>query len=311
MTEPSFVLSSLVSSSRTIYTSDAACLVLWAADYLHTLPLEARLLRCPYDSSDLFLSATFVLLRYLPAFQIIISLILRASAYNSPEALCLARSAIVMAMVTIGIFASQGLLFLRVYVIWGPILVLKLILTALGVLTAIPALALIIQYQRSVKNIYTQYDLIRCPQETTEARLLAIVWVIVFFNEALMTALTLLGGFRKHRITSAPIPLIFCRNGATYFMVLGAITACNVIASFINHEYMYLVLVLQHTLHAMCATRMILHIRKTARIDRNTLGVTMDSLPWRNNSWPVFQHGGKSDISGITEATKETLEVKV
>ncbi|TFK25847.1 hypothetical protein FA15DRAFT_323827 [Coprinopsis marcescibilis] len=232
-----------------------------------------------------FVNALFFLLRYIPAFQFVLSITMRGAAHGSiAHSICSAWSLILIVTITTGVFASQGLLFLRVYVFCGPTMRRKVFLLGQGVMTAAVSLFLIVRYQLGVKLLQVPVEIARCPQTATNARLLAIVWAVVFVNEALMTALTMLGGYRKHRLTAAPLPLIFCRNGATYFMVLGAISACNIVASFLDHEYIYLTLVLQHTLHALCATRMILHIRKTAHIDTITLGFTMDSIPWTRHS---------------------------
>ncbi|TFK25845.1 hypothetical protein FA15DRAFT_703303 [Coprinopsis marcescibilis] len=162
-------------------------------------------------------------------------------------------------------------------------------------------LFLLTKYQMSVKVVDPPFDLIRCLQSDANYELLAAVWGVVLGNEILMMLLTLVAGYRKHKDSRGPLLDVFYRNGAAYFVALATISASNIAVSFIYREHLYLTSTIQHTLHAIFATRMIIHIRQTARSSDGVgeLSQPLEPLRWRAASQSVGECG-ISDRSGFT-----------
>ncbi|TFK25838.1 hypothetical protein FA15DRAFT_703297 [Coprinopsis marcescibilis] len=273
----------MVWATRLIYSSDLACLMLWVADYLETLPLEVSLMWPPKMTP---VNTLFFVLRYLPPIQFILSIALSVAAHYSPLSLCPARSTLVIVLITLGVLTSEGLLFLRVYAIAGSTKFLKIFLIVLGLSTGVPILFFVVKYQTGVEILDPPNEYIRCFQKTSNAKILAAVWGIVLGNEVLMMIMTCLAGYLRYRNSTSPLLEIFYKNGTAYFVAIAFVSGANIMASFLAQQHLYLTSTLQHTLHAIFATRMILHIRKTTHVNVTYAEpeYPLETLKWRQGS---------------------------
>ncbi|TFK25844.1 hypothetical protein FA15DRAFT_668011 [Coprinopsis marcescibilis] len=220
----------MVWATRLIYSSDLACLVLWVADYLETLPLEVSLMWPPRITP---VNTLFFVLRYLPPIQFILSFSLSIAAYYSPSSLCSARSTLVIALTTLGVLTSEGLLFLRVYAIAGSTKISRICLIVLGLSTGAPCLFFIIKYQTGVEILDPPHEYVRCFQKTSNAKILAVVWGIVLGDEILMMFMTCLAGYLRYRNSTFPLLEIFYKNGTVYFAAIASVSGANIMASFV------------------------------------------------------------------------------
>ncbi|TFK25839.1 hypothetical protein FA15DRAFT_323523 [Coprinopsis marcescibilis] len=254
-------LEALSTWTRIFYSSDAACLVLWTVDYLETVPLEIQLMWPPKTT---LVNALYFALRYLPGIQFLVSILLSASSYGSPIPLCFPRSVAIAALTVLGVCASQALLFIRVYALAGCTPVLNVSMASIGAITWSALVALLAKYHVGLQIIEPPIPALACFQSSGQGYLVSIMWGIVLANELVMMTLTLASGWRQHRHSRSPLTGILYRNGSAYFAGIVASSVVNITVGLVAPRYVYPVGELQHTLHAIFATRMILHIREIA-----------------------------------------------
>ncbi|KAJ7447542.1 hypothetical protein B0H11DRAFT_2082580 [Mycena galericulata] len=268
--------------------TDAASLVLLITDYFFTLDLEVALVWPSRRSTSKIL---FLISRYLPFFEVPLSLYYIVVPGVSLEQCKAINSALIMSRVA-GIAVAEGILLLRTFALSGrSYSALKVLgsFYAVGVLTSTVTLSLFIQ---GSKYAPPPLNLPGCDLTGGKFILVGIPFIIIVLNELVLMIYTMWLGLQTYRHSHNPLIVTLYRDGIAYFVFMSGASFVIIIV-FLQRRRTYqrtpltvgsiinlVILVagppnlqdlLNGTLrimHAIFSCRILLHVREAER-DRN------------------------------------------
>ncbi|RXW18630.1 hypothetical protein EST38_g7224 [Candolleomyces aberdarensis] len=165
-----------------------------------------------------------------------------------------------------------------------------------------------------VKNIV-------CIPAAAETRLFAVVFALFLAGVCVVMFTMLIILFLKYKSVNSSLVSVFFRDGAFYFVCLGAIATANLIVNVTSAPaYKFLLSQPEANLHAILSTRMLLHLRSSLERERNQGRSTYTRDAWtsvydvsgsgsypfkrkRRGSSPMRFNEWESRDTGRTEST--------
>ncbi|KAF6764249.1 hypothetical protein DFP72DRAFT_871262 [Ephemerocybe angulata] len=234
--------------------------VLVVSDYLHTLPDEISLMwPVPFGIPK----ALFFFLRYWIIAHNIFNMIYNVPLGRSPEACKVAWFMSGISSPSL-VVAAEAILCYRVYAFSGKSRgVLIYLLTQFTVIHVV-ATALLVMFLQSVKfrtfpDIPVSFP---CIPHARSALMGAVFSCLLTSVVTTMCIMMYLGYVKHRRILDTGIIKVFYRDGVWYFVCLSALATTNIfITFFASEEYRFLFTQAEIDVHAILATRMLLHLR--------------------------------------------------
>lgn len=254
----------MLSSKHVGFYANVASLTVWAANYFETLELEIAYI---WPLKFTLVDVLVVILRYIAPVQLIIALFLGPSTPWSSAELCHQQFLAFVGISFVGMRCAEALLFIRTYAIVGKTPRWKwYLIFHFFVVTAIP-IWIVVQNQMQVTFFQPPGPVLGCglplPKDPTNTKEIpvVVVWAMIMANELAMMMIALYKGYTTYRHSRSPIVETLYKNGALYFFAASAVTAANIAVAVKVPEKAFFMSTLQHTLHTICASNMILTIR--------------------------------------------------
>jgi len=245
-----------VLKARLIPSTLVACCTILAYDWLLTLDREVAAIWSRPRSLGTII---FLLNRYIPFVDVIISTISRFQYLSAEE--CLARNQFVGWMSLIGICISEGILMLRTYAIWARSRSVMIILCSVWACTVIPALA--VTQIELASLVYVQAPGPGCSLAKA-GTIIIFAYILLMLSETTIFVLTALRAYRdlRNRSVHRGWVIQLYKDGLFFYVYLLAISVANVLVPILGPEYMANWLASpQRVLHSVLTTRVLLLIR--------------------------------------------------
>ncbi|KAJ3544911.1 hypothetical protein NMY22_g2627 [Coprinellus aureogranulatus] len=252
--------------------------------FLHTFPDEVRLM---WPTPLSVPKVLFFCLRYYTLAHQVLAM-WYGLPRNVPPHECKDRLVLADISSLLVIIASEAILFFRVYAFSGKsrkvlvYLITQFLVRAISHLDDnipepllevfhVPAFVLDIKFTHTVKYVkFPIPNLVCMPAEAQEV-LQAGVFALFLASVLAVMFMMIYVAFIKHRNFHSPLLTLFYRDGVTYFVCHSVLATGNIIASLAapaGGGLKFILVQLEVNLHAILATRMLLHLREHAERDR-------------------------------------------
>ncbi|TFK20549.1 hypothetical protein FA15DRAFT_123053 [Coprinopsis marcescibilis] len=300
-----------------------ASLTLLFLEYLQTLELEVSLV---WTSEWSLVKCLYLINRFLPFFVLPFALYYNLTARPSPQ-VCKVVFAIPCMGIALCIFISEAILYLRVHALSGKGTWILVFILGNGISVFCGSMGLLGYYVALGSWDGSEFApfVPGCFGKFTENGLLVMIGYLCLLYSGLVTMiLCLYFGFKIHWSSRrSPILKVFYRDGTFYFVVLAVMSIANgVAAQFLPARYRFLLAAPQAVMHSTLSTRMILHLRESARAEmgfttmKNILSAVNEELVvdpdqmhtkvWQLGSPDVEHVSGSSSDSSSASANAST-----
>ncbi|KAF6760991.1 hypothetical protein DFP72DRAFT_1166027 [Ephemerocybe angulata] len=261
-------------------------MALVAADYIHTFPDEVRLMwPTPWSLPKVL----FFALRYYVFINNIFAAIYNFPI-NSSTSKCKAAFVRLAISAPLLFIMAEAILLVRVYAFSGrnKWMLAYLVFHFLAVHAAV--IGLLAKFVMSVRFDPLPFTDLPCFPTAANGSLLGIVYTIVLGSVVVVMFIMMWIAVRKHRAFNNRNPLltVFYQDGVFYFITLSALASANIFMNYTAPEaYKLLLSQIESDLHAILATRMILHLRGSVE--------TTDDAISTEGSWRPIQQKKQRD----------------
>ncbi|KAF9445297.1 hypothetical protein P691DRAFT_710554 [Macrolepiota fuliginosa MF-IS2] len=242
---------------RLVPSTLVACTTLLVYDHLCTLDQEvAYVWSNPLGGGSIL----FVLNRYLPYVDTLMSLNMNILSVHNPES-CLKQNTILTWFIVSGIIISEIILVLRTYALWGRRRLITVILCCSSTVTFIPAIVIAHYEIKSLKYIPTPYpDRPGCKLGYASPIIL-IAYILLVVSETTVAVLTGIQGYRSLRHSSSPWVKQMYKDGLLFYLYLLVISVANVLVPvFAPRPLANWLATPQRVLHSVLCNRVLLQI---------------------------------------------------
>jgi len=261
-------LASLISALRIMRLAtsfDVAFCAIFSWDYILTFRLEVDLV---WKSKWNFMTGLYLLQRYLPFIDTIGLVLYCHTGGSLTKSVCRNVCYVNGVMSLVGVAASEMLLTLRTWAVWGRNNRLSIILPILYALFWGSGFVILGIFLNSVTFGDPPYPGLKgCfLTHANEDKDLVFIWVILILWDTLMLILILVPAIRAYRSggNSALIKVVY-RDGVVYYLYLFVHSLINIaVVKSLPPQYQNLLASTHRVLHSMLASRVLLHIRALA-----------------------------------------------
>ncbi|RDB18309.1 hypothetical protein Hypma_000490 [Hypsizygus marmoreus] len=260
MVDPSLVASATL--LQHVKYTNVASFALLLFDYFETLEMEVELI---WKSRWGLGKVLFLLARY-PTFVDVPLVLYYAMAPNISHEACKRIYDAASWATAFGIGVAEAILILRTYALWGNNRKLLIFLLVLYVAIYIPVIVILVFFLRSLKYGAPPLPTVPGCYPTEGSIILFADFALLMANETIVMILTLYVGVKRFRHSRSRLVITLYRDGIYYFVYLFLISAGNIIVLVAGPpEYVDLLNTFQRVMHSLLSTRILLHVRETAR----------------------------------------------
>ncbi|GLB45725.1 hypothetical protein LshimejAT787_2600580 [Lyophyllum shimeji] len=243
------------------YVNVASCAILFY-DYFLTLEMEVEYI---WKATWGMGKVLFLLARY-PTFVDVPVMLYYALTPNLPFEKCANLYSAASWLTAFGIGMAEAVLVLRTFALWGNNR--KILVFLLGLYTAIyiPVVVILVIFLRSLRWGAPPLPTVVGCYPTQGSVILFADFALLMVNETIVMVLTIWIGVKRFRHSRNPLVITLYRDGVFYFVYLFLISAGNIIVLLAGPpEYVDLLNTFQRVMHSVLSTRILLHVRATAR----------------------------------------------
>ncbi|TFK24449.1 hypothetical protein FA15DRAFT_741185 [Coprinopsis marcescibilis] len=269
-------------------------------EFVQTVDLEVTLI---WPIKWNYIKAIFFINRYLPFF-VVTSLIYYNVAPPISAYDCKILFSVPSMGVAVCILVADALLYVRLWAISGRTRIVKLFLIVnltIVVSVCLVTFALYLYLGSFVPS--PNPELVGCVGQSYGAgKYVMICYAALFYSAIVTMGLSLWYGMRLYRLSPhSRLIKILARDGSFYFVTIAALSIVNgMVAVLAPARYRFLLAVPQGVAHNILSTRMILHLRETARTEMG-FGTSHEGQTVRPLSREF--HATVPEDSRITEST--------
>ncbi|TDL18904.1 hypothetical protein BD410DRAFT_830633 [Rickenella mellea] len=247
---------------RVVNYVNVTTVVLVAYDYFLTFGDEVRLI---WGTKWGFGKICYFLARYTVCIDVPLNILLYLVPNLNP-AFCAPINKVASWICYIGILASEIILMMRVYAMYGGSRKMTIFLVVLCSALNIPNIILLETTLKSLVFLSPPPFPAIAPCVTAKSnRIFFIDLFLLMFSELVVLILTVWRGVYQWREHQSPLIKTLVKDGIFYFLCLFTISSANaVVLISATVEYSAILLWPQRVLHALLASRIMLHIRDTA-----------------------------------------------
>ncbi|KAH6891626.1 hypothetical protein BKA70DRAFT_1572063 [Coprinopsis sp. MPI-PUGE-AT-0042] len=283
-----------------------ASISLLVADYMNTFPIEVELL---WPAPISTVKVMYMLARYTVVVQITFGTILSFSNSLTAEQCSLVFSATGFSSIC-NAFSAEAILYVSVHAFSGGGKRMRIFLGSLFMAKFIACTVLLSKYFTNVprthppalqdtslidRDILTDMVVelpgLHCVPINPQIHLVASAYAIPVAAETVLLGVMLWSAYHQYRNLRSALMLVFIRDGFIYLVGIAVLSVASCILAFTAPGNVRLVLALPISVAIpVLATRMALHIRKTAQRDMLFTMNTRKEPPRLSYSMPRFAH---------------------
>ncbi|KAF8060221.1 hypothetical protein FPV67DRAFT_1674180 [Lyophyllum atratum] len=168
----------------------------------------------------------------------------------------------------IGIAFSEAIMILRTYGLWANNRKILIFLLTFLAFIVIPALIILSIFLKSLKYGAPPLPTVTGCYPTAGSIVLFVDFVLIILLECTIMSLTVWIGVKHFRHSRNRLVYTLYRDGIFFFVYLFLISAGNIVVLVAGPpEYVDLLNTFQRVMHSILSTRIMLHVRDTARSD--------------------------------------------
>ncbi|KAF8055184.1 hypothetical protein FPV67DRAFT_870202 [Lyophyllum atratum] len=255
-------LAASASLLQTVKYVNVASFALLLYDYFQTLPLEVEFIwKAKWGMGKVL----FFFARY-PTFIDVPIMLYYALMPNIPHAMCTHLYSAASWLTAFGIGMAEAILILRTYALWGNNRNILIFLLCLYTAIYIPVVVILVFFLRSLRYGEPPLPTVMGCYPTEGSIILFADFALLMVNETIVMILTIWIGVKRFRHSRNPLVVTLYRDGVFYFIYLFFISAGNIVVLVAGPpEYVDLLNTFQRVMHSVLSTRILLHVRATAR----------------------------------------------
>ncbi|KAF8055182.1 hypothetical protein FPV67DRAFT_1680733 [Lyophyllum atratum] len=256
----------VVSASRlqTVKYINVASGAVLVFDYFQTFAMEVEFFWTPEWNIGKVL---YLFARYTAFFDVPL-VIYYALASNVSHKTCYQVYAVSAYSTLIGIAFSEAIMILRTYGLWANNRKILIFLLTFLAFIVIPALIILSIFLKSLKYGAPPLPTVTGCYPTAGSIVLFVDFVLIILLECTIMSLTVWIGVKHFRHSRNRLVYTLYRDGIFFFVYLFLISAGNIVVLVAGPpEYVDLLNTFQRVMHSILSTRIMLHVRDTARSD--------------------------------------------
>ncbi|KAH6908263.1 hypothetical protein BKA70DRAFT_1427504 [Coprinopsis sp. MPI-PUGE-AT-0042] len=270
-------------------------------DYLHTFPLEVELM---WPAPVGTVKVVYMFARYTAVVQITFGWIFAFSKSLTAEQCSLVFAATGFTSI-FNAFFSEAILYLSVHAFSGRTRRMRLFLGGLFVAKFIACTILLSKYFTQAKHIVLDLPGLHCVPINLRSHLVASAFVIPVGAETVLLSVMLWSAYHQYRNLRSALMFVFIRDGFIYLFGIAVLSIVNCVLAFTAPESIRLVLAIpQSVAIPLLATRMALHLRKTAHRNKLSEGITLNTRTEDSRSShriPQFVHPSRTTFTTVID----------
>ncbi|KAH6908235.1 hypothetical protein BKA70DRAFT_1562812 [Coprinopsis sp. MPI-PUGE-AT-0042] len=264
-----------------------ASISLLVVDYMNTFPIEVELL---WPAPISTVKVVYMLARYTVVVQIAFGTILIFSKSLTAEQCSLVFSATGFSSIC-NAFSAEAILYVSVHAFSGGGQRMRIFLGSLFMAKSIACTILLSKYFTSVPYRVLDLPGWHCVPISSQVNLVTSAYAIPVAAQTVLLGVMLWSAYHQYRNLRSALMLVFIRDGFIYLVGIAVLLVASCILAFTGPGNVRLVLALPISVAIpVLATRMALHIRKTAQRDMLFTMNTRKEPPRLSYSMPRFAH---------------------
>ncbi|KAH7929204.1 hypothetical protein BV22DRAFT_1029838 [Leucogyrophana mollusca] len=238
-------------------------------DYVLTLDLELRFVWSgPWSA----MKGLYLFTKYLPFIDVTLMVIYRDLLPEPSDAACHFVISCSSYMYPIGVSVAEIIIMVRTWAIWGRGRRLAITFTVVGVASFTSVTYFIAMYVKSLAFVSVVRDsvLSGCIATSTKNDILLMPWSLFLGIESLLLLMMMVHAYpvvkQNREITMTALYRVLLRDGIAYYVVLFALSVVNlgfIAGSTSTEVFSTSFIIPTRVLHAVFATRIVLHLRET------------------------------------------------
>ncbi|KAF9464917.1 hypothetical protein BDZ94DRAFT_1320782 [Collybia nuda] len=241
---------------------NVASLAVLVYDYFQTLELEVELV---WKSSWSISKVVFLLARY-PTFVDVPLILYYTLNQGMSYDTCSVVNAVTSWSTAVGIGMAEVILLLRTYALWNNSRKVLIALIVLYISIYTPVVVVLAIFLRSLQHGAPPLPIIRGCYPVSGSNILFADFVLLMLYESTVMVLTIWIGVKRYLHSRNRLVMTLYRDGVSYFIYIFMISCSYIIVLLAcPPEYVDLLNTFQRVMHSILSTRILLHVRDTAR----------------------------------------------
>lgn len=264
--EPVVGIVQLVEYQRLETCLSISSAVVLVYDYMITFDLEASLI-WSHHSGWSWTAILFMLNRYLP-FVGSANFLWHEFTSGVTHGVCENLFEATGWLILVSVTTAEIILTIRTWAVWQRTRILTIALSIFFVVVWGPNIAVMWIFLDSIEFGPTPYPGYQGCNIVKSSQIMAVTWGLLMLYETVILILMVYRGYISYRNggNSALFNVVY-RDGVLYYFYLFVLSLVNIIVISSHPRYIFILASYEHAIHAILASRMILHMRDLASRD--------------------------------------------